>query len=80
MMKYEPDLNYINKRNALIPQAERMARQTVRERYPNRRETIPRLEVDREFIRFMTILAVEEGLINEGNLVIMNAKSLPHFV
>lgn len=65
---------YVEERNKLIPVAERAAMKVMRDRYPNRKKTIPRHEIDREFIRQMNRLAVEAGLVDKGILTIMNAK------
>ena len=73
------DRAYVEKRNALIPQAERLATyryQELRRAHKNRPERMT-TSLGKEFSLAMTELAVKEGLVNEGMLDIFHAKRLP---
>ncbi len=66
------DIAYVRKRHELIPQA-----QTLVLNHFHGKKKVTREMRDYQFHRYMTVLAIKEGIISSGNLVIFDAKVLP---
>jgi hypothetical protein len=73
-VKHETDGNlaYIKKRHELIFKATQLS--LVK---PAGVKKYTQDMIDRSFHRNMTVLAIEAGIIDEGNLVLFDAKKLP---